>query len=573
MKGIRILRLGETRRMFASFASRLAGPLIPGFLVMQSKASRVEEDLEDLLVRMRQRLYPETIPVLASYWLKTVYASGYGRRPWKKLNRLLTRVLGGQLPDGPSRQAIVDIQTWIQQMVLFAVQPPRPKPPQSERICATLGSDLAGPYINRLLNEWLPARLLVNGNASTLPRDDGIPPLAIGIALEGLLVRERLSPRALEMLLQPELISPHYVYPPDAEILQDVVLSLLGRTGAPPPSVMPAKLLYVGSDSRLPADYREAVHRAFLVRQPGGEEVHVPIAPAQAVEIQKDQQVRIGSVIVTMDGRWWEAENLQSGEQHLIVYRPVGRLRIEYSGGHARLRVPWLETRLNWSGGIPFPGTFEIFGREWHLSQWEQDAEHAWLHLMVSGVLPMTEIVPAGDARWWRLRPVSVDLAWSALENALTSSIVQRSREPIERLRHSDLIPLGRAIFGLAASLRSRRLQPYEAIETQLRGIGFLEAQVSPKYGRVPWRILPERVRESFFKIRSYPELVELLNQVFDSLPERLSAAASQAPRPGKASTFEFATVRRLTTFARDRQFLNWSERTRVKRDGLEIRS
>ena len=546
--------------MFASFPSLLSGPLIAGFLVMQSKASGVEEDLEALLVRMRQRLYPETIPVLASYWLKTVYARGYGRRPWKKLNRLLKRVLGGQLPDGPYRQAIGGIQTWIQQMVLLAGQPPRPKPPQSERICATLSSDLAAPYINRLLNEWLPARLLVNGNASALPRDGGIPALAIGIALEGLLVRERLSPRALEMLLQPGLISPQYVYPPDAEILQDVVLSLLGRTWAAPPSAMPATLLCVGSNSRLPADYMEAVHHAFLVRQPGGEEVHVPIAPAQAVEIQKDQQVRIGSAIVTMDGRWWEAENLQSGEQHLIVYRPVGRLQIEYSEGHARLRIPWPETRLNWSGGIPFPDTFEIFGREWHLSQWEQDAEHAWLHLVVSRVLPVIEIVPAGDVRLRRLRPVSVDLAWSALENALTSAIVQRNPEPIERLRHSDLIPLGNTIFGLAASLMSRRLPPYEAIETQLKGIRCLEAQVASKYGRVPWRILPERVRESFFKIRSYPELVELLNQVFDSLPGRLSAATSQAPRPGKASMFEFTTLRLTTTFARDQQFLNWSE-------------
>ena len=34
-----------------------------------------ETEVEALLARMRQRLYPETIPVLASYWLKTVYAA------------------------------------------------------------------------------------------------------------------------------------------------------------------------------------------------------------------------------------------------------------------------------------------------------------------------------------------------------------------------------------------------------------------------------------------------------------------------------------------------------------------
>jgi hypothetical protein len=503
------------------FASRLAGPLTAGFFVKQPKASCVEGDLEALLVRMRQRRYPETIPVLASYWLRTVYASGYGRRHWKKLHRLLKRALG-DLPDAPSRQAIEDIQTWIQQTVFLTRQPPQPKSPRSERICATLSSDLLQPYINRLLNEVQAARF---------PIDGGIPALAIGRALEGLLVRERLSPRALEMLLQPELFSPHDVYPADAEILQDVVLSLLGRTWAPPQSVMPAAVLCVASDSRLPANYGEAVRHAFLLAPPAGKELHVPIGAAEAFEIGKVEPVRIGSVIVTMDGRWWEAVCLESVEPHSVIYRPMGRLRIDYSGGQVRLRVPWPETGWNWSDSIPFPGIFEIFGREWHLSQWEQDAERTWLDLIFSRVLPMTEMVPAGDARWWRLRPASVDLAWSALGNALTSSIVQRGPEPIEQLRHSDLIPLGRALSGLAASLMSRRLRPLEAIETQLRGIHSLEAQVSSKYGRVPWRILPARVRASLFRFRSYPELLELLNQVFDSLPERFCAATSVAPR------------------------------------------
>jgi hypothetical protein len=215
---------------------------------------------------------------------------------------------------------------------------------------------------------------------------------------------------------------------------------------------------------------------------------------------------------------------------------------------------------LSWSGGIPFPDTFEIFGRGWRLFHCEQDGERTWLHLVVSHVLPMTGTVPAGDARWWRLRPVSVDLAWSALENALTSSLVKRSSEPIERLRHSDLIPLGRAIFELAAPLMRRRLPPRDVIETELRGIRRLEVQVSSKYGRVPWRILPTKVHTSFFKIGSYPEVVELLNQVFDSLPERLSAATSPNTRPGKTPTVEFTTLGLSTTFAQDQQFLNWSE-------------
>jgi len=215
--------------MFASIVSLVSGLLIAGFFVTHSKASSVEGDLEALLARMRQRLYPETLPVLAFYWLKTVKASGYRRRQWRKLNRLLKRALDEQLLDGPFRQTIADIQTWIQQTVLVT-GPPRPKPPQPERIYLTLSSDLLQPYINRLLNEWLPVevdRLL--GRASSLPSNGAVPPLVTGRALEGLLVRERLSPRALEMVPQPGLYSPYYVYPVDAEILEDVILFLLGR--------------------------------------------------------------------------------------------------------------------------------------------------------------------------------------------------------------------------------------------------------------------------------------------------------------------------------------------------------
>jgi hypothetical protein len=155
---------------------------------------------------------------------------------------------------------------------------------------------------------------------------------------------------------------------------------------------------------------------------------------------------------------------------------------------------------------------------------------------------------------------VSVDLAWSALENALASSIAQESSEPIEGFRHSDLIPLGRAIFELVASFMRRRLPPREVIEAQLKDIRCLGAGVSSKYGRVPWRILPAKVHARFFKIRSYPELVELLNQVFDSLPVRLSEATGPDPRPSNAHTAEFTILDLTAAFARGPQFPNWSE-------------
>lgn len=78
------------------------------------RSSQPQSDIDALLTRMQQRRYPETIPVLASYWLKTVYAAGHERAWWMELNDLLTQVLRKQLLDGPSRQALTDIQSWVQ---------------------------------------------------------------------------------------------------------------------------------------------------------------------------------------------------------------------------------------------------------------------------------------------------------------------------------------------------------------------------------------------------------------------------------------------------------------------------
>ena len=526
--------------MFASFPSLLAGPLRAEFFGRHVRVSPVERDFEALLTRLRQRLYPETIPVLASYWLKTIYASGYELRWWQELNGLLKRALGDQLPNDFWRQAIIEVQAWIQQTVLLTAQKPRSVPLRLDPARSGLNSERLAVYIGRLLNEWLPvevARLLVSDSEFTIPQVGGIPVLAIGRGLERLLVRERLSPATLGLLLEPELLSPQWVYPADAEILGDVVLSLLGRTSAPIRSVMPATLLCVAPGSLLPSDYREAVRHAVLVPGPGGEEVHVPIAAVQALQILNGGQVRIGSIVVTMDGRWWESENLQSGEQHSVVYRPKGRLRIDYSADHAKLRIPWPEIRLQWSGGVSFRDTFEIFGREWHVSQWEVDAERAWLHLVFSRTLPMAEIAPAEGRRFRRSRPASADMAWATLENALASSILEKSSEPIERLRHSDLIPLGRAISELTEAILNGRLQKRETIETHLKAIRYLEAQVSPEYGRVPWRILPAPVRAKFLKGWPYPTtLLELLNQVFDALPGALRGATSRSEASGQAA-------------------------------------
>ena len=484
-----------------------------------------------MLTRMRQRLYPESIPVLASYWLKTVYAAGHERAWWKELNDLLRQVLRKQLLDGPSREALIDIQSWVQKTGLRFGKMPCAPTAKLEPLRANPKPEHLGPYVRRLLNQWLLAEvacLLVNGSESGIPQDGGIPVLAIATSLERLLLRDRLSPGTLEMLLQPDLVSPRDVYPAHAEILTDVVLALLGRTWAPTPPVMPVALLGVAAGCPLPQSYAEAVRHASYVQTQEGDEVHVPIGAVQASEILKGDPVRIASVIVTMDGRCWVSESFQTGEQHSVIYKPWGRLRIDLSADHAKLVVPWPDHQLHWPGKVHFRDPFEIFGREWHESSWEMDGERAWLHLIFSRTLPIAEIQPEAMGLR-RSHLASVDIAWAALETALATSLFEKGSGPIEQLRRTDFIPVGRAIFELTELAKSDRLLKREAIETQLRAIRYLQAKVSIEYGRVPWRILPLPAQTIFLKKRPDAALLQLLNQVFDGLPEALSDTTSQS--------------------------------------------
>jgi hypothetical protein len=500
----------------------------------QPKISSVHPDLAALLVRMHQRLYPETLPVLVSYWLKAVCGRGHELRWWRKLHRELNQLLVGQSPDDAlSRQALIELRAWIHNEVLLPGKLPPSSAPGLVSVRTSLDPARLKPYIVRLLNEWVPvevARLLVDEGESAIWQEGGIPVLAIATSLERLLVRERLSPETLEMLLNPELLSPQYVYPPDAEVLRDVVLALLGRTSAPAPPVMPATLLSVAAGVPLPPDYREAVRSASLVSGPFGEEIHVPLAAAQCRQILEGDQVRIGSILVTMDGRWWESENLRYGVDDAVVYQPMGRLRIDFSADHAALRVPWPETRFRWSGEIHFRDTIEIFGREWRVSRWEEDGKRTWLNLVFARALAVAS--PTAESGSRRSRPASVDMAWAALENALARSIHQNSSDPIEQLRHPDLIPLGRAVFELAASVRGLFRKARQRIETRLEAIRYLEAPILEEYGRVPWRIVPAPVRVALtLRSRSDLAISDLMKQVFEGSPERGGAAMKHSAR------------------------------------------
>ncbi len=482
------------------------------FHLRMPRTSRVERDFDCLLQRMRQRLYPESMQVLTSYWLRTVRAGAYQAAEWRALDHLFQQAIADpRTLATPAVQSLATLREWIGQIRHIDRQPSLRSQP-SFGPARQVSSDSLVPYLFRLLNEWLPvevAHLLVNATEEG-PTQSGIPVVVVARAVERLLLREHLSRATLESMLFPGLLSPRFFYPADSEILQDVVLFLLGQTGAPAPARMPAALLCVSPDAPLSLPYSEAVSGAVLTAgSSGAEELHVSIPRAQALELLKTDHVRFTSAVVTMDGQLWQADKLQTGERDSIVYRPAGRLRIDYSSDHARMVLPWSETRGHWSGPVAFTDRLAMFGREWHISHWEQDTERTLLHLVFVAFLPRTRLA--------RSYPAEIDMAWAALERALAESLVRRNLEPMDQLRRPELVPLGCALFGLAESVMSWRARSRNALDTRLRGIRYLSAGLFPTYGPIPWRILPERVRRALLASRIYDPLVQ---ETFQGLPE-----------------------------------------------------
>jgi hypothetical protein len=505
------------------------------------KQSRAKEELRALISRMRQRLYPESIPVLASYWLRGVYRSGHNRAWWAELDSEIEKALRGECLDGLSLESLGGIQEWLRHSVLARHKAAPARQQLLPPFRANLTQEQVKPYICCLLNEWLPAeiaRQLTREAEYTLPQDGGISPLAAANALERLLLREHLSPQSLEMLFHSELLSPKDIYPADAEILQDVVLALLGRAWAPPPRVTPATLLCVAGAPALPSDYAAAVENASLVRCENHDELCVPVAQSHALEILKSDPVKIGSILVTLDGRWWQPDNLQSGADSLIIYRPAGRLRIDFTSDHARLTIPWPASEAQWQGPVHLPDCFLVFGREWRPRAWERNAEGTCLHLEFSRNAK-TASLPAADTPFRGLRPASAEIAWSEMERALRSCTEQGSRAPIDRMRRTDLVPLGQAILGLAG-FQTPSPESGIPLQQRLKSIQYFHGSVSSVYGRIPWRILPPSL-SVVIRRRHFDEgSLDLIDEIFEGFPKpfrRKPVGGASSITPGSSGS------------------------------------
>jgi hypothetical protein len=479
--------------------------------------------LDDLLARVHRRLYPDTIPVLASYWLKTVYSAGHNLAWWSQLDAAIRE----EQPSAgvAAQQALADIQDYIRQEILNRHSAPDPRPPAAPPFRPELTADHAVAYVCRLLNEWLPSEVarLLTGELQNLPVDEGgMPPLAVGKAVEHLLSRERFSPQTLEAFLQPALVC---AYPAHAEILRDVVLSLLGRTAAPAVPLLPAVPLTIAGAPTLPPGFVEAVGRASLVPGPeGAEELCVPLEETQALGLLDHDPGRISSILVTVDGRWWESVRLLGGPECALVYRPGGRLRIDFTAEHARLVLPWPVSAAYWPGEVRLPSRFEIFGREWRSVAWERTLDRAWLLLEFTRALAMPQADDDAGLRHPRLRPASAEMAWSELEQALAAALAQRSLAPVDQLRRGDLIPLARAILRLADGLRKPSRDNLAAIEQSLVSLRYHQGAVAAAYGRIPSRVLPPPVLDAFRQLRADPRWTGLLDEIWEDTPASQAA-------------------------------------------------
>jgi hypothetical protein len=476
-------------------------------------------DLSVLLTRIRRRLYAESMTVLASWWLKTVYFAGHNLAWWDDLDSTIEELLRTQTPDAAA-ETIREIQVWVRQAILTQQRAPKAAPLLSPPFRHDLTPDQAAPYLSRVLNEWLPAeiaRMLTSEAEFAESNETGMPTLAVATALERLLLREYHSPASLELLLETAWLSPKHAYPADVEILCDVISALLGRITMPDPPVLPA--------THLAGEFADGVSRAALVSSEGGDELHVPLDPSQALKILKHDLVHIGSIVVTMDGRWWESARLQRGQEIVIVYRPGGLLRIDFSCEHARLVVPWPNSEARSAGVVHLPERVALFGREWRGLAWERSAERTWLHLEFSRALTLSESLNSDDSSPRRLRPASVEIAWSEVEQALATD----APVSVEQIHRTDLIPLARGLERLAGHLLRPWLVSREKFEQSVRSVRYLHSTVASRYGPIPWRILPARMRTLLLKKCAHSGLMGVCAEIFDGAPpdERSSAHAA----------------------------------------------
>src|SRR5215831_6611663 len=148
------------RRLTGMSASALA--ITPHLTRIFARTKRIPSgpatDVTALVERIEQRLYPESMPVLASWWLKTVYYAGHNRAWWDELDSSIKRFMARDAR-AATADPIREIQEWARQAVLAQRKVPAAQPLLSPPFRPDLTPGEAASYLSRVLNEWLPAEV------------------------------------------------------------------------------------------------------------------------------------------------------------------------------------------------------------------------------------------------------------------------------------------------------------------------------------------------------------------------------------------------------------------------------
>ena len=366
---------------------------------------QVRRDLHYLLERARLRRYADTVNVLSFYWLQTLRES-YTPAHWPILQHELQRAL----ESGASEveiQAIRRASEWVR----LAEPDDRLQAEKPDRIPAFTSQNLEPSiaatqvFLETLLNGWLPERILdryglrdasdwtaenayeeaANCLEQILRTWTKVPDVGAVQALdllqhrepsprEAILLWRRKRQASLESLVRVHVREAGTLDPKLREILNDVILYLLGTT-APAPAAEPGYAAAFSGllGNNLPPEISQQVSRFPL--PPDYLELSSLLIPVSSWPAP----AALRSTLLTSDGRLWQARGVghEAGSQPWIEYTAIGRSEVLPQPGGLLLRTPlglWPEEvspQLNQSL------EFELYNHRWHMLRVEGSGTEA----------------------------------------------------------------------------------------------------------------------------------------------------------------------------------------------------
>jgi hypothetical protein len=376
----------------------------------QEMERQVREDLSLLLARARSRGYPDTLNVLVFYWLMTVRES-YTPEHWGVLKSEVQRLRAPERPiDFREARALDRAAEWI------AVTGPSKRRTPRENLAAPFTSAQFAPpgfvsqaFLEMLFKEWLPERILQKYGRRMVPGDwesenwyeelalcleEILRPQIVFAETETIRAIDRLQKRrptpmedivawrrrrqaGLESLVTVPLQDAGAIDPKQREILNDVILYLLGVT-SPAPAVAPgyAWCFPAPVGESLPADAAAQVSEFPLPQDYArGSTLFVPFKRWTALPQADDRltPLSIHSVLLTPDGRVWEAHHLEQAAEASpgVVYQAAGKIDVRPTAQGYLLRVPVASWPDEIGTKFSQQHDLELYGGRWHMQQFE----------------------------------------------------------------------------------------------------------------------------------------------------------------------------------------------------------